>query len=94
MAIYVVSYELRAPGKDYAALYAHLKTFVHCHHQTSTWFIDTTLSTEQVRVGVATHIDSNDTCFVGHLMRDWSSWNMPCAPWLNDPARRWKANPV
>jgi len=89
MAVYIFSYELRKPGKDYASLYSYLKQFPHCHHQTSTWFLDTTSTAEQIRDGAKAHIDANDTVFVGRLQGEWGSWNSLCAAWLQDPARRW-----
>jgi len=89
MAIYVFSYELRKPHKDYASLYAYLRQFTHCHHQTSTWFLDSTQTAAEIRDGATAHIDSNDTVFVGRLQGNWASWKSGCSDWLNDSARRW-----
>ena len=89
MAIYIFSYELRRPGKDYTSLYTYLKQFTHCHHQTSTWFLDTTQTSLQIRDGAKGHVDANDTVFVGRLSQDWGTLNSDCADWLNNPARRW-----
>ena len=89
MAIYIFSYELRKPGKDYNSLYAYLRQFTHCHHQTSTWFLDTSRTCAQLRDGATAHIDPNDTIFVARLSQDWAAWNTPCGDWLNDSARNW-----
>ena len=89
MAVYIVTYELRKPGKDYKSLYEYLRRFTYCHSSTSCWFIDTTQTTQQVRDGAGPHIDANDIFFVGRLQQDWHSYGVPCANWLNDPARRW-----
>jgi hypothetical protein len=89
MTVYVASYELRTPGKDYKSLYVFLQQFVHCHHQTSTWFLDTTSTAEQIREGAKKHIDANDIFFVGQLSGRWASWNSECAGWLNDATRNW-----
>jgi hypothetical protein len=89
MAVYIVTYELRKPGKDYKSLYEYLKSFTYCHSSTSCWFIDTAKSTEQVRDGAGAHIDSNDIFFVGRLEGHWNSYRVPCADWLNASARSW-----
>jgi hypothetical protein len=89
MGVYIVTYELRKPGKDYKSLYDYLKGFTHCHNSTSCWFIDTTQTTEQVRDGGNAHIDSNDILFVGKLAYDWHGYGVVCGAWLNDSSRRW-----
>ena len=89
MAVYIFSYELRKPGKDYNNLYSFLKQFTHCHHQTSTWFLDTPHGERQLRDAAQAHIDSNDTVFVARLSQQWAAFNTPCGAWLNDPSRNW-----
>jgi hypothetical protein len=87
--VYVVTYELRRPGKDYANLYTLLRQFTHCHNSTSCWFIDSTQTAEQIRDGATHHIDTNDMFFVAPLHRSWAAWNTTCAAWLNSAGRNW-----
>jgi hypothetical protein len=90
MAVYIVSYELRKPHKDYKTLYDYLGKFTHCHSHTSCWFIDTTKTTAEVRDGAKAHVDDNDIVFVGKLTKGtWNSYNLPCADWLQATDRRW-----
>jgi len=89
MAVYIVTYELRKPNKDYKSLYEYLKTYTHCHSSTSCWFIDTNRTSVQVRDAVLAHIDGNDSFFVARLHQDWASFDVKCADWLNAPARNW-----
>lgn len=89
MSVYIVSYELRKPDKNYDNLYGYLEQFIYCHDHTSCWFIETTLTAQQIRDGAKQYIDGNDTIFVARLDREWGGFNMKCGDWLNSPPRRW-----
>jgi hypothetical protein len=89
MAILLVTYDLKQPGRNYASVHDYLKQFAYCKGMESVWLLDTTTSCETIREGVRTRADANDIVFVTRLQREWSSWNYTCAPWLNDPSRNW-----
>ncbi len=89
MAIVLVTYDLRSPGRDYTPVHSYLKRYTHCKGLESVWLLDTTVSTERIRDDLNSLIDSNDRTFVVRLHRQWNSMRYDCANWLNDPARSW-----
>lgn len=89
MAVLLVTYDLKKPGRNYQPVYDYLRKFVHCKGMESVWLLDTGLTTEQIRDALAGLVDANDKMFVVRLARTWNSWNYDCAQWLNDSARNW-----
>ena len=65
MTSYIVSYDLKAPGKDYATLIEYLKSHTNWWHNLgSTWVVVTDLSAVELRDGIKSHTDSNDKVLV------------------------------
>ncbi|EQA6234147.1 hypothetical protein ACX5DZ_000817 [Enterobacter hormaechei] len=89
MAIYCVTYDLKAPGRNYDDVFTYLEQFDYCKGLESFWLIDTTLSAAQLRDGLKARTDNNDVVFVARMKRSWASLNYPCAAWLKDPVRNW-----
>ncbi len=89
MAIVLVTYDLKQPGRNYSAVHEYLRSFTHCKGMESVWLLDTTTPTETIRERTRSAADSNDIVYVARLQHEWSSWNYGCADWLNDPARNW-----
>jgi len=89
MAVILVTYDLKQPGRDYAPVHAYLKRFTNCKGLESVWLLDTTTSTEAIRDGLKAVVDANDKLFVIRLQRDWASSNFGCGTWLNEDARTW-----
>ena len=90
MAVYIVTYDLKKPGKDYDELIKAIKAYgSYCHCQGSVWFIDFSWTAAQIRDDLKKHIDSNDELFVGRLSSQWASWGTSCGDWLNSPQRNW-----
>lgn len=89
MAVLLVTYDLRAPGRNYEPVFAYLKRFTHCKGMESVWLLDTTTPTGQIRDALKTLVDANDRIFVTRLLKDWASVNYTCGSWLNDAARTW-----
>lgn len=89
MAILLVTYDLRAPGRNYQPVYDYLKRFTHCKGMESVWLVDTRVGTTSVRDALVQLIDGNDRVFVVRLHREWNSWQYTCADWLNEPQRDW-----
>jgi len=90
MAVLLVTYDLHAPGRDYAPVHEYLRQFAYCKHLESVWLIDTQLSTAMVRDALMQRIDRNDTVFVVQLMNDWAAYNYRCADWLKSSNRTWQ----
>lgn len=91
MAILLVTYDLRAPGRNYDPVHTYLKQFTYCKGMESLWLIETSLSAPQVRDALMTVIDKNDRVFVLQLFKnnDWGSYGYGCADWLNSSDRKW-----
>lgn len=89
MAVLLVTYDLKAPGRNYQPVWDYLKTFAYCKDLESVWLIDTTITTEAVRTALQSKVDANDKIFVARLQRDWASLHFGCGDWLNDTRRNW-----
>ncbi len=86
--VILVTYDLRQPGRNYQPVWDYLARFTHCKGLESVYLLDTTLTTIQIRDALGAIVDSSDRVFAVEITRNWGSWNIPCADWLNDPARR------
>lgn len=71
----LVSYDLRAPGKDYARLWEHLQSYQdYIKPLESFWLLRTSYSAEQVRNTVKQYIDANDRLIVINVTSDAAAW--------------------
>ena len=87
MPTYVVSYDLQAPGKDYAALIDYLKSLDNWwHHLGSTWVIVTSLTAVQLRDGIGRHVDQNDKVLVvqSASIGAWRGFSDRGSKWLKE----------
>ena len=89
MAVLLITYDLKAPGRNYQPVYDYLKKFTYCKSMESVWLVDTTVSTGTIRDGLRGLVDGNDKIFVTRLAQDWASRNFECGDWLNKPERNW-----
>lgn len=83
----MVGYDLNDPGQDYSDLHEAIKDLgAWWHHLDSTWLVDTSKSTSEVRDELKQEMDSNDTLLVAKLSGGWSSWNVneSGTDWLHD----------
>ena len=65
MACYLISYDLRQPGRNYDQLYEQIKSYgTWAHINESLWAVVTTKSAVQIRDHLAKYLDSNDRLFV------------------------------
>lgn len=72
--VYIVTYDLKKPIRNYEDLYKGLQSFGTWWHQTgSVWIIVTHKSAAEVRDYLRQFIDSNDKLFVGRLNRNWAA---------------------
>jgi hypothetical protein len=89
MAIILVTYDLKQPGRDYKPVHDYMKTFSWCKGLESVWLLDTTTPTATIRDKLVALVDANDVVFVVKIARDWASARYYCGDWLNEPSRNW-----
>ena len=90
MSVYMVTYDLNAPGKNYEPLITAITKYTHCKALKSAFFIDTSESAVTIRDKLKTLIDANDSLYVVKLSGNWAAnRTMPCTDWLKAPARTW-----
>ena len=90
MAVYLISYDLRAPGRDYEPLYKAIKATTHCHAMDSAWLVDVNQTPIQLREAVESWVDANDVVLVTRFRSpDWAAYNLACGKWLSSPERAW-----
>ncbi|MGG4039935.1 hypothetical protein [Heyndrickxia ginsengihumi] len=74
MSVYLITYDLNAPGKDYGKLYEEIKSLgAWAHYMESVWFVDTDLDPNSIRDKLKEIIDSNDSLFVSKVT-SYSGW--------------------
>jgi hypothetical protein len=86
MACYIISYDLRKPGRNYDSLYAAIKSYgTWAHINESVWAVVTAEKAVQVRDKLLTHIDTNDRLFVIKSGTE-AAWRNPICKnqWLKD----------
>lgn len=65
MPCYIISYDLRNPGRNYDKLYEAIKAYgTWAHINESLWAVVTSQTAVQVRDNLLQHIDSNDRIFI------------------------------
>ena len=90
MAVYIVTYDLDAPGQDYGPLIKAIQRYPHCKCLLSAFFIDTAESAAVIRDKLKPLIDSNDKLSVMELKKHWAAnRTLPCNSWLKDESRTW-----
>lgn len=91
MAVYLVTYDLNAQGKDYDGLINAIKAYgSYCKLQKSVWFIGSGKTASEIRDDLKRHIDQNDDLFVGEMKKHWAGANkMKCVDWLKSDNRSW-----
>jgi len=89
MAIILVTYDLKQPGRNYTPVHNYLRQFTYCKGLESVYLLDTAVSTATIRDSLRSVIDENDVVFVVRITQDWASWGYSCGEWLNSPQRNW-----
>lgn len=89
MAIVLVTYDLRQPGRNYQPVHDYLRQFTHCKQMESVWLLDTPVAPATIRDQLRARVDANDRVFVTRMQGEWASLNYGCGDWLNLPARNW-----
>lgn len=90
MAVYAVTYDLRAPGREYNDLYKAIKRYTCCHALDSTWFIDTNSTAAEVRDALCETVDKGDQIYVLRLRKAWAACRTEdCTKWIKSDSRTW-----
>jgi len=90
MSVYMVTYDLDAPGQDYGPLIKEIQAYTHCKCLKSAFFIDTAEDASTICTKLRKFIDQNDTLFVMELKKHWScNRKTDCTAWLKNAARTW-----
>lgn len=74
MYSYVVTYDLRTPGKDYSSLISKIKTYSYSKLCESVWIVESNHSSSQIRDSLLNEMDYNDRLFVAKLTGE-AAWH-------------------
>lgn len=72
---FLITYDLRSPGKDYSKLINYIKSFNCVKVTESCWIIKSDGTSSKVRDNLRLYIDVNDRLFVANLVSDCSWYN-------------------
>jgi hypothetical protein len=74
-ATFLVSYDLRAPGRDYAKLYEAIRLLANGYSRPleSVWIIRSVHSAAEIRDALQKHIDGNDGLLVIEVVKHWAT---------------------
>lgn len=86
MATYVITYDMRKPGRNYESLYEAIKAYgTWAHVLESAWAIVTSQSAAAVRDNLRRHMDDNDGIFVVKSGTEAAWANVLCKnEWLKE----------
>ena len=92
MSLFLVTYDLKSPGRDYASLHEAIKqSTTWWHYLESTWIVVTSESVREFTDRVKSKIDPNDRLLVvdisGREARGWlprKAWD-----WLKENGMTW-----
>lgn len=85
MARYIVTYDLRQPGRNYDDLYARIKSYPKWARLTeSSWGIVSSETSSDIRDHLAEAVDENDKLLVGVLGRPsaWYGLSKSISDWI------------
>ena len=90
MAVYLATYDLHKPDRDYEPLYEYLETFTYAHCIGSVWLLDTDESAATIRDGMLENMHEKDTVLVIRAQEEsaWHEYGV-CGDWILDSARTW-----
>ena len=70
MAVYVISYDLRAPGRNYEGLYTELHRIDAVRALESVWFLSVNQGAIALREALLSYMDKNDGLMVIEITND------------------------
>lgn len=81
MTAFLLTYDLRQPGRDYKNLYDAIKSGrTWWHYLESAWILDTTESADEIWQSVRPHIDANDFLLIIEVRDNVQGW-LPQDAW-------------
>jgi hypothetical protein len=81
MKVFMITYDLRAPGRNYESLYEAIRSAgAWWHFLESSWLLATNESSIQVWNRLASNIDRNDHLLIIEVRRDAYGW-LPQEAW-------------
>lgn len=85
--IYLITYDLNSPGKNYDQLYSAIKSvgFEWWHPLQNIWFVKSTSGSSYITKTLTSYVDVNDKLFVCKANSDWAGYNLPTnfVSWIN-----------
>ena len=86
MSAHIITYDLSQPGRNYADLYARIKSYpAYAMITESSWAVATDRSPEAVRDHLVPALDRNDTLFVSTLGdSEWAGLSDEISNWLKE----------
>ena len=85
MKVYLITYDLRKPGQDYAKLHEAIKGIgAWAHPMESAWLVYHSGNADKLVAYLRQFIDANDYLLVTHVTSDVAWW-LPksCSDWAN-----------
>jgi len=69
--VYLITYDLNKPGKDYTTLYGALRkyNYIRDNGLDSVWFVSTSWTASQIYEHLRHHLDASDKLFITQLNR-------------------------
>ena len=80
MKVYLITYDLKKPGRDYSGLYNAIKFFTWWHYLESSWMVATNKSPSEIWDSIRPHIDKNDFVLIIEVKNNKSGW-LPIEAW-------------
>lgn len=67
MSNFLITYDLRCPGKNYTSLISKIKSYSNAKVCESAWVVRSSYTSSQIRDSLIHEIDTNDRLFVAEL---------------------------
>lgn len=85
--IYLITYNLNKPGKDYTSLYNALRKYNYIRDTAleSIWFVNTSWNSAQIYEHLRLHFDINDRLFITQITKgtNYGYMNKEVWDWIN-----------
>lgn len=82
MTLYVITYDLRQPGRNYGPLHAAIRSLGdYIHPLDSVWYVTSNASAIAIRDVLMKHVDANDRLVVQRCAADVAAYNMDPVSW-------------